>query len=81
MLNTKSGRKKTTLLITLLKLYLYSINETNNKDFTIFIIDQPENFLHPHATKDDWFNHSANMRTRKYSSILLNSFPRPSIKL
>ena len=51
MLNTKSGRKKTTLLITLLKLYLYSINETNNKDFTIFIIDQPENFLHPHATK------------------------------
>ncbi|MDD2907996.1 MAG: AAA family ATPase [Candidatus Gracilibacteria bacterium] len=50
-LNSKSGRKKTTLLITLLKLYLYSINEKNNKNFTIFIIDQPENFLHPHATK------------------------------
>ena len=50
-LNKKSWRKKTTLLITLLRLYLYSINNKNNKDFTVFIIDQPENFLHPHATK------------------------------
>lgn len=50
-LNKKSGRKKTTLLMTLLKLYLYSINEKYNNDFNVFIIDQPENFLHPHATK------------------------------
>lgn len=50
-INTKSGRKKTTLLISLLRLYLYSINKTNNWDFNIFIIDQPENFLHPHATQ------------------------------
>lgn len=47
----KSWKKKTTLLISLLRLYIYSINETNNSDFKIFIIDQPENFLHPHATK------------------------------
>lgn len=51
LLNANTWRKKTNLLITLLRLYLYSINETNNNDFTIFIIDQPENFLHPHATK------------------------------
>lgn len=50
-IQTKSGRKKTTLLISLLRLYLYSINKNNNSGFNIFIIDQPENFLHPHATQ------------------------------
>lgn len=50
-INDKSWEKKTTLLISLLKLYLYSISDRKNLDFTIFIIDQPENFLHPHATK------------------------------
>lgn len=42
---------KTTLLITLLRLYIYSLINTNNDNFNIFLIDQPENFLHPHATK------------------------------
>ncbi|NVP17817.1 AAA family ATPase [Candidatus Gracilibacteria bacterium] len=50
-LNDKSGEKKTTLLVSLLKLYLYSVSDRQNKNFTIFLIDQPENFLHPHATK------------------------------
>ena len=42
---------KTTILISLLKLYLYSIQNLETNSFTIFLIDQPENFLHPHATK------------------------------
>jgi predicted ATP-dependent endonuclease of OLD family len=50
-LNEKSGKRKTNLLISLLKLYLYSMEDRKSLDFTIFIIDQPENFLHPHATK------------------------------
>jgi len=50
-LNDKDWEKKTTLLISLLKLYLYSISDRKSDDFTIFLIDQPENFLHPHATK------------------------------
>ncbi len=50
-LNKKTGRKKTTLLISLLKLYMRSIQYSNNNSYTIFLIDQPENFLHPHATK------------------------------
>lgn len=50
-LNDKSWEKKTTLLISLLKLYLYSTSDRKSDDFTIFLIDQPENFLHPHATK------------------------------
>lgn len=51
LVNSKPARKKTTLLISLLKLYMYSLRNTKNTDFNIFIIDQPENFLHPHATK------------------------------
>ncbi|MDD2870889.1 MAG: AAA family ATPase [Candidatus Gracilibacteria bacterium] len=50
-LDLESGKRKTTLLISLLELYLYSINNTNNDDYNVFLIDQPENFLHPHATK------------------------------
>lgn len=50
-LDLQSGKRKTTLLISLLELYLYSINNTNNDDYNVFLIDQPENFLHPHATQ------------------------------
>lgn len=49
--NDETGRKKTTLLLSLLRLYMYSIANTKNDYFNIFIIDQPENFLHPHATR------------------------------
>ncbi len=50
-MDNKTGRKKTTLLVSLLKLYMYSIRKNNRDFFNVFIIDQPENFLHPHATR------------------------------
>lgn len=50
-LRKENSDGKTSLFITLLKLYLYSIKSIQNQGFRIFIIDQPENFLHPHATK------------------------------
>lgn len=46
-----SASKNTTLLISLLELYLHTIKHAKNEWFKIFILDQPENFLHPHATK------------------------------
>lgn len=46
-----SASKNTTLLITLLELYLHTIKYAKNEWFKLFILDQPENFLHPHATK------------------------------
>ncbi len=46
-----SASKNTTLLISLLELYLHTIKHAKNDWFKIFILDQPENFLHPHATK------------------------------
>lgn len=50
-LKSKDWATKTTILISLLKLYLYSTKNFKTDDFTIFLIDQPENFLHPHAVK------------------------------
>ncbi|RKW21367.1 ATP-binding cassette domain-containing protein, partial [Candidatus Gracilibacteria bacterium] len=50
-LKSRDGATKTTILISLLRLYLFSIKNFKSDDFTIFLIDQPENFLHPHATK------------------------------
>ena len=50
-LKSRDWATKTTILISLLRLYLFSIQNFKSDDFTIFLIDQPENFLHPHATK------------------------------
>ncbi|USN58412.1 MAG: AAA family ATPase [Candidatus Peribacteria bacterium] len=47
----KDDTEKTMFIISLLKLYLYSIRGANQKRCNIFLIDQPENFLHPHGTK------------------------------
>ena len=76
-----SWEEKTTFLISLLKLYLYSINETNNSDFNIFIMDQPENFLHPHATKmiddiiqDIWELENTQVLYSTHSSELVSNF-------
>lgn len=46
-----SASKNTTLLISLLELYLRTIKHAKNEWFKLFLLDQPENFLHPHATK------------------------------
>ena len=46
-----NASKSTTQLITLLELYLHTIKCVKNEWFKLFILDQPENFLHPHATK------------------------------
>jgi len=48
-IETLSASKNSTLIIKLLELYLSSYTETNT--FKIFILDQVENYLHPHATK------------------------------
>lgn len=50
-LDKLSASKNTTLLISLLELYLHTIKDVKNEWFKLFILDQPENFLHPHATK------------------------------
>lgn len=46
-----SASKNTTLLISLLELYLHTIKHAKSDWFKLFLLDQPENFLHPHATK------------------------------
>ncbi len=80
-LNDKSWEKKTTLLISLLKLYLYSISDRKSDDFTVFIVDQPENFLHPHATKmidsllqEIWETENSQIFYSTHSTDLVSNF-------
>lgn len=80
-LNDKSWKRKTNLLISLLKLYLYSMDDRKSEDFTIFIIDQPENFLHPHATKmidsilqEIWETENSQIFYSTHSTELVSNF-------
>lgn len=80
--------EKTWLFITLLKLYLYSIKNTSNNGFRIFIIDQPENFLHPHATKlidrllqEIWEERNTQIFYSTHSTELVSNFKKDTYTL
>lgn len=87
-LRQTSSEGKTNLFITLLKLYLYSIENTSNDGFRIFIIDQPENFLHPHATKlidrlllEIWANRNTQIFYSTHSPELVSNFKKEVYEL
>lgn len=82
-LKWKPGRLRTTILVSLLRLYMDTLSFTKNDDFNIFLIDQPENFLHPHATKviDDtlgkiWELESTQVFYTTHSPALVSNFKK-----
>ena len=82
-LKSRDWATKTTILISLLRLYLFSIQNFKSDDFTIFLIDQPENFLHPHATKmineilqSIWEQENTKVCYATHSTELVSSFKK-----
>lgn len=88
-IHQSSSNQKTTLFITLLKLYLYSLNDKNTeKRFKLFVIDQPENFLHPHGTKlidrllqQIWEKKNTQILYSTHSTELVSNFKKGSYEL
>lgn len=82
-LKSKDWATKTTILVSLLKLYLFSIKNFKSDYFTIFLIDQPENFLHPHATKmideilqEIWEQENTKVCYATHSTDLVSNFKK-----
>ena len=60
---------------------MYSISDRKSDDFTVFIVDQPENFLHPHATKmidsllqEIWETENSQIFYSTHSTDLVSNF-------